>query len=142
MGTVIVTRHGKGAGCLLQAVYFVFIRWWLGLFWAAVSWLLMASIIGTPLGIAMINRLPKVIALREPDPSIVITTAPGVTVVSTGASVPQRNLLLRALWFALIGLWFSLIWMVVAYVLCLTIIGMPLGFWMFEKTPAVVSLRR
>jgi uncharacterized membrane protein YccF (DUF307 family) len=40
------------------------------------------------------------------------------------------------------GWWFSAIWMATAYLLCLSIIGLPLGFWMFDLTPTVVSLKR
>jgi uncharacterized membrane protein YccF (DUF307 family) len=32
--------------------------------------------------------------------------------------------------------------MVVAYALCLTIIGLPFGFLMFDAVPAIVSLKR
>jgi hypothetical protein len=29
-----------------------------------------------------------------------------------------------------------------AYALCMSVIGLPIGFWMFDLVPAVVSLRR
>ncbi len=37
------------------------------------------------------------------------------------------NLLVRALYFVLIGWWLSAIWAVAAWILCLTIIGLPFG---------------
>jgi hypothetical protein len=32
--------------------------------------------------------------------------------------------------------------MEVAYAISLTVIGLPIGFWMFDQVPALVSLRR
>jgi uncharacterized membrane protein YccF (DUF307 family) len=49
---------------------------------------------------------------------------------------------LRAIYFVLIGWWLSAVWMEMAYAICLTIIGLPIGLWMFDKVPALVSLRR
>lgn len=109
--------------------------------WILVAWMLMAIIIGIPLAVKMLNKLPKVITLKEPDEQLVVTVRGGTTVITT-AGVPQRNILVRALWFVLIGCWFSFIWMELAYLACLTFIGLPLGFWMFDKVPAIVSLRR
>ena len=89
----------------------------------------------------MLNKLPQVIALRGTEAPLLVTQVDGTTVVTAG-SVPQHNLLLRAAWFILIGWWFSAFWMEAAYLLCASIIGLPLGFWMFDRTPAIVSLRR
>ena len=52
------------------------------------------------------------------------------------------NLLVRALYFILIGWWLSAIWLAIAWALNVSIIGMVLGFWMFDRTPAIVSLAR
>ena len=120
----------------------VFIGWWLGAFWISLAWLFMVTVIGIPVAVKMINMLPQIIAQRRQGPALTITTVSGATVVSAGDAIPQHNIILRAVYFLLIGWWFSAAWMLIAYVLCLTIIGMPAGFWMFDRTPAILSLRR
>jgi uncharacterized membrane protein YccF (DUF307 family) len=141
VNTVIVQTQ-KGPGCLVQVLWFLFIGWWAGQLWIALAWLAMLTIIGIPLGVKMLNRIPKVIALRESEKAMTVTRVGDVTVVAPGGEKPQRNLLLRALYFLFIGWWLSAIWMEIAYLACVTLIGIPLGFWMFDKVPALVSLRR
>lgn len=142
MSTVVVNSGQRNPGCLVQFLWFIFIGWWLGGIWITLAWLLMLTVIGIPVAIKMLNRLPQIIAQRRQGPELSITTVDGVTVVSSGSTVPQHNIFLRIIYFLLIGWWFSGLWMSLAYLLCLTIIGMPPGFWMFDRTPAIVSLRR
>ena len=100
--------------------------------------LAVAIVIGMPLAVMMLNRVPEVMALRG-ETELLVRNWNGHTVVT---KVPQYNILLRALYFILVGWWASALWLELAYGLCMTIIGLPLGFWMFDRTPAVVSLRR
>jgi len=123
-------------------LWFVFIGWWAGQVWIFIAWLLMLSVIGIPLGIMMMNKVPQVIALRGESTALTVTSVGGETVVSVGGQVPQHNIILRAIYFLLIGWWLSAFWMELAYAICLTIIGLPVGFWMFDRVPALVSLRR
>ncbi|HEY3291957.1 MAG TPA: YccF domain-containing protein [Anaerolineae bacterium] len=125
-------------GCLVQLLWFVLVGWWAGQLWIAVAWLLAATVIGIPLAIAMFNRLPDIIALRGGE-TYVVHYRGSETVVS---QLPQHNILLRALWYLLVGWWLAEVWIEVAYLICLTVIGLPVGFWMFDRVPAVLSLRR
>lgn len=131
----IVYERTSRPGCLWQILWFAFIGWWLGAIWVSVAWLLNLTVIGLPLGAAMLNNVPQVMALRG---------RRRVQVSPTGevSSAPQINFLIRALYFVLIGWWLSALWMVVAYALCMTIIGLPIGFWMFDRVPALVTLKR
>jgi uncharacterized membrane protein YccF (DUF307 family) len=134
--TMIVAK--KNPGCLVQLVWFALVGWWLGQAWIAVAWFLAATIVGMPLAVMMFNRIPEVIALRG-ETELMVKSWGGHTIVT---ELPQYNLLLRALYFILIGWWFSALWMELAYALCLSIIGLPFGFWMFDRVPFIVSLRR
>jgi uncharacterized membrane protein YccF (DUF307 family) len=142
VSTVVVGDSKKNPGCLVQLLWFVFIGWWAGQLWIALAWLLMLSVVGIPFGVMMLNKMPQVIALRGQSGGITVTRVGDVTLVTTGVSVPQHNIVLRAIYFLLIGWWLSAIWMELAYLICLTIIGLPIGFWMFDRVPALVSLRR
>ncbi|MFQ5342801.1 MAG: YccF domain-containing protein [Anaerolineae bacterium] len=143
MGDVVVQRSGEGPGCLIQLLWFLFIGWWVGQLWIAVAWFLMAIIVGIPLGVKMMNKVPQVIALRNlANKELVVSATEAGTVVTQARDRAQHNIILRAIYFVLIGWWFSAIWIEVAYLACLTIIGLPLGFAMFDKTPAIVSLHR
>jgi len=60
------------------------------------------------------------------------------------AFVQQSNgpgFLVRAIWFIFIGWWLSALSIGVAYFLCLIIIGLPLGFMIFNRLPAIMTLR-
>ncbi len=137
-----VIETSKNPGCLIQLLWFAFIGWWLGQAWMVVSWLLMVSIIGIPFGVMMLNMLPKVIALRDPNEHNLVITRPDGTISTRPVSPPQINLLLRAIYFVLVGWWLSAIWMEAAFAICLTIIGLPIGFWMFDRVPLLVSLKK
>ncbi len=50
---------------LIRALYFVFIGFWVGYLWANIGYFLCLSILGLPLGIIMLNRLPMVLTLRK-----------------------------------------------------------------------------
>ena len=100
--------------------------------------LAVAIVIGMPLAVMMLNRVPEVMALRG-ERELLVRSWNGHTAVT---EVPQYNILLRALYFVLVGWWLSALWIEAAFALCATIIGLPLGFWMFDLVPTIVSLRR
>ena len=142
MNNTMLVETRKNPGCLLQLLWFAFIGIWLGQIWMVAAWILIVTVIGIPIGVAMLNKLPKVIALREPSHQVMIRKRQDGTLIQHEADPPQINFLLRALYFLLVGWWLSALWMEAAYALCLTIIGLPVGFWMFDRVPLVLSLKR
>lgn len=138
--TVVETRQNPG--CLLQILWFAFIGLWLGQIWVAVAWVLMVSILGIPLGVWMLNRVPKIMALRESPRQVRIVTDASGRLVTREVGATQVNIIVRALYFVLIGWWLSALWIEAAYLLCVSVVGLPVGFWMFDMVPGVVSLQR
>ncbi|GCE47062.1 uncharacterized membrane protein YccF (DUF307 family) [Thermosporothrix hazakensis] len=136
---VVVTRQGPGF--LLRAAWFLLLGWWLGLFWLCVGYLLCLTILGLPFGLIMLNRLPQVLTLRPVTQQAHVVATSGGVFVHTG-EVSQHPFLLRALYYCLIGFWFGALWSLVAFVCCITVIGLPLGLLMFDRLPAVMTLRR
>lgn len=141
--SVQVIHNESGPGLLVRALYFIFIGIWLGLFWVLLAWIFNLTIIGLPLGLAMINRLPQVMTLRPVRVQTSVEMRDGVAVMRQ-ATLKQRPFLLRALYFLLIGFWFSLVWMLLAWLFTLVTLGLgfPLSFWMFDQVPALTTLAR
>jgi uncharacterized membrane protein YccF (DUF307 family) len=134
----ILIQRSDGPGLLIRAVYFILFGWWFSTIWAVIAWVLCITIIGLPLGLFMLNRLPQVVTLKPNRSDLVLTTTGRVV----KRSVPQFPLLLRALYFILIGWWLSAIWMAIAWALHISIIGMFIGFWMFDRVPTLITLSR
>ena len=134
----IVIQRSGGAGLLIRALYFILFGWWFSAIWAVIAWVLCITIIGLPLGLFMLNRMPQVATLKPARTGVLVTPTGEVVHLN----VPQPPFLLRAIYFVLIGWWFSAIWLAVAWALHVSIIGMLVGFWMFNRVPAVVTLAR
>ncbi|GAB7093622.1 hypothetical protein JCM30237_07740 [Halolamina litorea] len=119
-----------GPSLAVRTAWFLLIGWWATGIWLGIAWFLNVTIIGLPLGIKMINATPKVLSLKERD-----------FVDVEGRPEEQRyGLLVRAVWFLFVGWWASGIWMSVAYAFTVSIVGIPLAVWMYNKLPFVVSL--
>ena len=140
-GTVVVETRGN-PGCLLQILWFAFVGIWLGQVWMIAAWILMVTIVGIPLGVAMLNMLPKVMALREPIRQVIVRKGQDGTLIERTVEPVQVNFLVRAVYFLLIGWWLSALWMEAAYLISLTVIGLPVGFWMFDRVPELLSLKQ
>jgi len=132
-GNPPVVTVKQGPGCLIQILWFVFVGWWLGSFAVAAAYVMFLLVITIPVGIAILNNIPMIMALRQPDR---LVTAYGEV------AVRQHNFLLRALWFIFVGWWLAGIALAIGYALCMTFIGLPFGFVIFDMVPGMLTLRR
>ncbi len=140
---IVLAQQAAGPGCLVRALYFCFVGLWLGFFWTGLAWFLLVSIIGLPLGLLMLNRIPQVMTLKPVRTQTQVTTQGGVVLVSQG-QLAQQPFWLRAVYFLLVGWWLSGVWLGAAWGLIGISfgLGLPLAFWMFDRTPVIVSLAR
>lgn len=139
----VTIKSEEGPGCLIRGLYFLFIGLWLGAIWVFVAWFFNITIIGLPVGLAMLNSIPQVMTLRPRRVQTTVSVVNGSTIVKKG-TIAQHPFLLRALYFILIGFWFSLVWLIIAWVISgFTFgLGLPIAFWMFDRVPTVTTLAR
>ena len=120
-----------GRSILTRALWFVFVGWWLTPVVVNVAWALNATIVLLPLGVKLINLVPTALTLAEPR-----------SLSNPSAARGQHSLAVRGVYFVFVGWWLSLLWANVAAVLAVTVVGLPVAFWMFNRLPFVTSLYR
>ena len=65
-GNVTVNVGGvQQTNFLVRVVYFLFLGWWLGGIWTSIGYSLCLTVLGLPLGLMMLNRLPAVLTLYK-----------------------------------------------------------------------------
>ncbi len=133
-----IVRQEQGVNLLLRAIYFLVFGLWFSAIWASVAWVLCVTIIGLPLGLWMLNRLPQVTTLHPQRGDLVVHTNGEVY----RKHIAQRAFIVRALWFVLVGWWLSALWLAGAWALSAVIIGLPISFWMFDRVPSIITLAR
>jgi uncharacterized membrane protein YccF (DUF307 family) len=139
-GTLI--EHKSGPNLLIRFIWWLFVGWWASGVVMIGAWISLVTIIGIPLGIWLINRLPSVLTLRSRTRAWVLgQDADGRTVV-TSVAREQTSWPVRGLWFVLIGWWASALWMALAWFIQLTVIGLPIALLMLNRTPFIASLYR
>jgi uncharacterized membrane protein YccF (DUF307 family) len=141
MTTARTIVRGPGVPLLLRIIYFFLFGWWATGIWINAAWFLNLTIIGLPLGVWMLNRVPQVLTLH-PDRQMLVARGRGERVEIHTEGLPQSLWPIRALYFVLIGWWLSWLWANAAWIISATIIGLPLGIWMFHRLPAFTTLRR
>ena len=123
---------------LLRALWFFIFGWELTAGWILIAWALNAAVIGLPLGLWMIARVPQVLTLKARPGSYMVDAEDGRSRFVKSKSTP---FLLRAVYFLLFGWWFSLLWAILGYLLCATVIGLPIGVMMLNMLPTVTTLQ-
>ena len=138
----IVREHKSGPSLLVRFIWWLLVGWWASGIAIGIAWLALVTIVGIPIGIWLINRLPSILTLRPRTRRWSVgQDAEGRTIIAEGGRA-QTAWPIRGLWFLLIGWWASGLWMMVAWLISLTLIGLPLALLMFNRTPFVASLYR
>jgi uncharacterized membrane protein YccF (DUF307 family) len=136
----VVTATG-GPGLVLRAIWFIFIGWWATGVLLGVAYLMSLTIILLPIAFVLFNVVPTVLTLRPRRMHITTEMRDGVMHVRHG-NVPQRPFWMRAVWFLLVGWWLSAVVILVGYLLCLTVLLIPVGVMVLNRIPETMTLRR
>jgi uncharacterized membrane protein YccF (DUF307 family) len=121
----------------LRAVWFILVGWWLTGFIITVAYLCLLTIIGFPAAFWLFDRVPLTLTLK-PRSSWTADELTGT--LSVGPQ--QTSTALRAIYFVLVGWWATALWISVAYLLFVSIIGIPIGIVMLNIVPKVATLQR
>ncbi len=126
---------------LLRAIWFLLVGWWLSGVAITVAYFFCVTIIGLPVGFWIFNRLPLILTLRERTGTTTTEVRDGITYV-VNRNVEQYPMVARALWFILVGWWLGAFYLALAWGLCVLIITLPIGLWLFNRVGAVMTLLR
>jgi len=139
----VVVLASPEPNLLIRALWFFFIGWWLSQFVILLGWLLNVTILLIPAGVWVLNRVPQVATLKSSRKALrsSVDAETGIQIVEM-VDREQIQFWKRAVYFILVGWWASLIWLELAWLFGLIIIGLPLSFWMYGATGKVITLRR
>lgn len=128
--TATLVGERGGPSWFITLLWYIFVGSWLSALWSLGAWLLSLTLIGLPLGNAMLNRLPRFAALQ-----------PLLWTENTD-SPPQAFWLWRVAYFVFVGWWLSFVWLSVAWLASLTLLGLPLAIALWNRAPAITTLAR
>jgi hypothetical protein len=117
-----------------RAAWFLLAGSWLACWWVIATWLVLNLVVFGAQANRMITMIPNVLTLRtagHPPSSIVPSPRTAVSGLDGGA---------RVAYWLLFGWWASLVWMIVAYGISMTGVGIPIGYRMFSVTPRIAHL--
>jgi uncharacterized membrane protein YccF (DUF307 family) len=137
---VSIEQEDTSPSIVVRGVYFLLFGWWASGVWLSIAWMLNLTIVGMPLGIKMINYVPKIVSLKDRTIETDRAVDEDGNVTITQETSEQYSLPLRAAYFLLVGWWASGVWMFFAWVASVTVVGLPLAVWMYDRLPFVVSL--
>ena len=123
-------------------MWFLLVGWWLTAIVSALAWVACVTIIGLPLGIWTINRIPTVLTLRPRTSYRYQYTDELGRRIDVVDDIEQPPWPVRGVWFVFVGWWLSGIAMTVAWVLCVLLITLPVGLIIYNRVPFVASLYR
>ena len=138
---VIMNRATSGPGIVVRSVWFLAVGWWASGLALFAAWVLMASVVGIPLGVMLLNKVPQIQTLRARSNDFSVENVGGVTVIGERGA-EQHPLGLRAVYFVFFGAWAGLAATVTAWVLSLGIVTLPLSVMLINRLPAVTTLQK
>ncbi len=142
MSNDVVINEGKSPNIILRFLWFIFIGSWLGVIVITIASILQVTIIGIPLALFLYDRIPAIMTLKARRRKLEVFEDAKGHLHHHESGPKQHNILLRIVYFIFIGSWFTLVWVIAAFAIAVTIIGVPVSFWMVDRVPYVSSLTK
>ncbi len=142
MDATSVVEDRSAPPLLLRALWFIFVGLWLGGIVTAAASALNVTIIGLPLGLWIINRIPTVMTLRPMHRELAVDRRGDGRELIRVTDRPQASFLVRAIWFLLVGWWLGGVCLAIAWGASATFIGIPIAIWLYNRIPTVTTLAR
>lgn len=129
-------------GFAIRAIWFIFVGWWLTGLMMAIAWIAGLTLIGLPLMVYLVNRLPTFLTLRPRRHLMIAVSDASGNVRYQRLATEQYSGVVRAVYLIFVGWWLSGIAMLVAYLLCVTLIPFPVGLMLINRVPFLYTLHR
>lgn len=135
--TTVIYSKDEGTNVIIRFLWMIFIGWWLsGLFYFAAI-VLTALIIPAPIGMMVMQKTGWAFSLYEDKKDKVIVQQGQNVTIYEGEDI---NFILRFVYFYFIGWWVGLIAMFIAWILGITIIGLPASILIMNRLGKITTL--
>lgn len=142
-----VYRQTDEPNYAVRRLWILLIGSWLGGLCLIAGYLLCLTVIKLPAGLVLLNRIPSIMTLRPLTPATYSMDADGIGSPKAERRTAQVPFLLRALYFVLVGWWFTALWLTLAWIFIYVwslLRGKSLApaFMLFDHVPTVLTLQR
>jgi uncharacterized membrane protein YccF (DUF307 family) len=138
----VFEQVSQAPNIFIRLLWFVFVGSWLGPLVWVISFLAFLTVIGIPIGLQLIHSLPFLVTLKPETRRVRFTRQADGTIAASEVKAEQLPFKTRAIYFGLVGWWFSLIWIVMAWTLMCLILPIPVAMWMYDRLPLVTTLEQ
>ena len=131
----------KNLHILIRIIWFYFIGLPIGALWLHIAWFFGITLIGLPICLWMINLAPAIMTLKQ-EGAFKEFNVNGQTAYFIEKTSQETSFIMRAFYFILVGWWLSLLWTEFALLASATFIFIPIGFWMINRLPFIMTLKQ
>lgn len=126
-----------GTNILLRILWMIFVGWWLSGLFYIVGAVLTLLIVTAPLGMVVIQKIGWAFSLYKES-----KYQTGYTETGEAIQIEKQNtnFLIRFLYFIFIGWWAGGIALVISWIVGITIIGLPLSFYIMNRLGKIMTL--
>jgi len=138
----VFEQVSQSPNIFIRLLWFIFVGSWLGPLVWVISFLAFLTIIGIPIGLQLLHTIPFLVTLKPETRRVRMVRQADGTIATSEVTAEQLPFKTRALYFGFVGWWFSLIWILIAWLLMCMIIPIPVAMWMYDRLPLVTTLEQ